>query len=191
MNAEPSDKWTIPQLKAFLKARSRKVTGRKAELLERAVLYADDDEVSSDLSSAEYLLNEKRKVFQDLRIQWKNIAGENIEVPSEFTNNVINTFLTQTTYCFGSPGEEEAVASGTVKPAAKGRQLYNSSKVQCCDFGKIDGLLLFRCKMAASLKREFRYYNDFADLGFFLKYQHSASNDIFIITRGRQQSYQV
>jgi hypothetical protein len=157
MNAEPSDKWTILQLKAFLKARSRKTTGRKKELLERAVNYADEDEVSSDLSAAECLLNEKRKVFQDPTIQWKNISGEIIRVPSEFTNDVLNTFLTKTTYCFGNPGEEEAVDSGTVKPAAKGRQLYQSSKAQYCEFGKIDGLLLFRCKMAASLKREFRY----------------------------------
>jgi hypothetical protein len=162
MDSTPSEKWTVLLLKAFLQARNRKASGNKAQLLERALLYVDEDEVSSNLTPAEVLLNEKRKIFEDSKIQWSNvISPAKIKLPDGFADafdrNVINTFLTSTTYCFGSTGEEEAVSSGTAKPARKGRQLYASNKIQFCEVGNSDGMILFRCTMAASLKKEFRY----------------------------------
>jgi hypothetical protein len=75
-------------------------------------------------------------------------------VPNEYNLDSVNNFLTTS---FFVTADDEMINYGTEKPGKKGRQLYNSSKIQFCETTKTATLTLFRCNMEASMKNnEFR-----------------------------------
>jgi hypothetical protein len=160
MDSFPNDKWSKPQIQAFLKARNLKTTGNKPKLLDLAILYKDELDCDA-LSFDEAALTTKREIFTVCK-DWVNFQNNKVDVPKEFEREVINKFLTSTEYLHGD--NAEVVSSGTVKPAKKGRLLYSSEKIQSCEVGQHNGCILFRCIMEASLKKnEFR----FVSFGFF------------------------
>jgi hypothetical protein len=150
----PNEKWSKPQIQAFLKARNLKTTGNKPQLLAIAKFY--EEELDCDaLSTDEAALTKKREIFMDCK-DWVNFQNKKVGFPKGFEREVINKFLTSTEYLHGD--NAEVVSSGTVKPAKKGRLLYSSEKIQSCEVGQHNGCILFRCVMEASLKKnEFRF----------------------------------
>jgi hypothetical protein len=162
IDSVPNEKWTVVQLKAYLKSKNLTTSGNKPALLRLACHYAVDfEDVNPNpeaLSSSEEHLIEKRKVFDDVRVSWVNITKKKATVPIGFSVDVINEYLTSTLYRYGQFEEEETISSGTEKPAKKGRHMYSSYKIQLCESGTFNSLVMFRCTMEASLKRnEFRY----------------------------------
>jgi hypothetical protein len=164
MDSFPSEKWTVIQLKTFLRSKNQPVSGNKPHLLGLAKLYAQDfdDQFNPNpeaLSKCEATYITKRKIFDDPQIlSWINIETQKAPVPKDFNIDFINEFLTSTTFRFGEFDDEEVISSGTEKPAKKGRLMYSSSKIQLCEFAILPDLVLFRCVMEASYKKnEFRY----------------------------------
>jgi hypothetical protein len=54
-------------------------------------------------------------------------------VPNEYNLESVNNFLTTS---FFVTADDEMIDSGAEKPGKKGRQLYNSSKIQFCETTK-------------------------------------------------------
>jgi hypothetical protein len=150
----PNEKWSKPQIQAFLKARNLKTTGNKPKLLEMAIFYQEELDCDA-LSTVEDALTKKREIFTNCK-EWVNFQNKKVELPNGFEREVINKYLTSTEYLHGD--NAEVVSSGTVKPAKKGRLLYSSEKIQSCEVGQHNGCILFRCVMEASLRQnEFRF----------------------------------
>ena len=155
---EELGKFKKPELVAFLKARGVPSTGNKEALLKLAVLYADRPEVISD---PEVTFKESSSLPSDSVNQWKNVLTEKAAIPSGFTLETITLYLSVLSTSLALPNEEEdeTVDVGTLKPVVKGRQMYQSQRLQMAEFGfNSRKNLVFRGNCSASLKQnEMRY----------------------------------
>jgi hypothetical protein len=154
MDEKPSNKWTVKQLKEFLKEKNQRSSGNKADLITLAELYWDDTNTclgvsSTFLTASEATLNKERAIFDDPNLIWSSVTVTRPQLPNNFDVTIISSFLTSTVFTFD---QEEVISSGTEKPVKKGRQLYRANKIQVCEASKGPDVTLFRCTMEASLK---------------------------------------
>jgi hypothetical protein len=158
MDEKPDKTWTIVRLKAYLRENGGRLSGNKADLLRLAILYADDFESGLGTNStaatiSEAQLTRERQIFENRTILWRNVLEEKPKVPELFDLKTINLFLTSTTFHLGGEDDDdEPIQSGTEKPVRKGRQMYCGGKIQLCESGQVNDLVVFRCTMEASMK---------------------------------------
>ncbi len=139
------NKMTVVQLKDFLRARGKRCSGKKADLVALVKLFKDDPLLSVPEDDSPQNVE-----FPETWIDVKSLRKQ--EVPPDFNIDVLNRFLT--TQFLEVDGE--TISSGTEKPAVKGRQLYASEKIQFCEYAQERGLIHFRCNMTASMRNVFR-----------------------------------
>jgi hypothetical protein len=158
MDEKPNKTWTIVRLKAYLRENGGRLSGNKEDLLRCAILYADDFESGLGTNSTaatitEAQLTRERLIFENRTILWQNVLEVKPKVsPELFDLKTINSFLTSTTFHLGGEDDDEPIQSGTEKPVRKGRQMYRGGKIQLCESGKVNDLVVFRCTMEASMK---------------------------------------
>lgn len=150
--------YTVAKLKDFLRRRGRPTSaGKKAKLLELAVMYKDEPEIGNSLlpDPDEAGLNEARKVFDLKDLDWKDIENTRVKIPKQFSMKTIVDFLT---FSMFDPGDGDLVQGGTEKPSTRGRELYLSRKFQLCEVSTSGNDLLVRGTCEASMKQnDFRY----------------------------------
>ena len=148
------------ELQAFLKERGVGQTGNKDKgvLLSLAKLYANIPVVISD---PEVSFKDSSSLPFDSVIVWQDAATEKAPIPFGFNMETITSYLSVlSTTLAGHDEDDEEVDVGTHKPAVKGRQMYQSQKLQMAEFGiPIPTTnLVFRANCTASLKKqEIRY----------------------------------
>ena len=151
----------IEQLKAILKNYGTKVSGCKAELVERANDFYKavghwekkrEEKEESDKKSSDFLsvLTEKRKIFRKSDLTWSSIDSFSSASIPDIEYQSISTFLTECHFDLG----DESVSCGTEKPVTKGERMYKSEKIQLCEFTDVseENIMLFRANMSASMK---------------------------------------
>ena len=151
------DKFTVRQLKEFLKGKGHASTGNKAELNWLAKFYIDEGESEENVlleDEVQKVLEDKRKIFDDPQLKWSDVTSTKITIPKEFSLKTIQTFLVESPLLLH---EDELIPSGTVKPPVKGRKLYSSYKFLDCSVAITkDKELLFKANCGASMRNETR-----------------------------------
>lgn len=146
-------------LKAFLKARGVGQTGDRKTLQNLARLYVNRPVVISGTDLA--IAPEQTSLPNDSVMVWQNAATEKPQIPSGFNLEIITNYLKDfsSTLSFEDEDGDEIINSGTQKPVVKGRNMYQSLKLQMAEFGSNSrNELVFRAICHASLKRkEIRY----------------------------------
>ena len=143
----------VSELKAFLRARGKKCSGSKTELIRLCNLFKDEKVLDSNPSALEKDLVEQRKCFDEQGLDWQDISRSMVKVSGNFSLETINAFLTKSVLLTG--GDNMDV--GTQKPARKGRLLYLSEKIQLCQVSSSNESIFFRCQMEASMKNKLRF----------------------------------
>jgi hypothetical protein len=151
------DKFTVVQLKSFLKVRNVRSSGKKAVLLDLAKLYFDSPVIS------QFKKTERCTLFSEPTLLWQEVtAGAKLDLPG-FSIVTISSYLSTLpvtmTRAFLDEGEgaDEEVEAGTEKPAAKGRRMYCSEKMTYAEWCSKDGQTFFRGNCDASLRKACRY----------------------------------
>ena len=156
----PNEKWSVPELKNFLKVQKKKTSQmNKKALLQLATLtfsnQSQSDFTPSDIAKLrreENDLIERRKVFDD-NLQWDDIQNiSNNIIPKQFDIEVVNTFLRSSYITI----KDKLVHSEVEKPNVKGRNLYFSDVIQSCQVASNQELLFFCCEIGASMKNLIR-----------------------------------
>ena len=156
----PNEKWSVTDLKNFLKVQKKKTSQmNKKALLQLATLtfsnQSQSDFTPSDIAKLrreENDLIERRKVFDD-NLQWDDIQNiSNNIIPKQFDIEVVNTFLRSSYITI----KDKLVHSEVEKPNVKGRNLYFSDVIQSCQVASNQELLFFRCEIGASMKNLIR-----------------------------------
>ncbi len=151
MEAREFERLKVSELKDFLKARGKRSTGNKAELIRLAKLFADDDVINQQVENETITTN----IFNEPSLHWVDIAAlHSRDFPADFDIDKVNEYLTTGLYNF----DDEMIECGTIKPTVKGRKLYASGKVQLCECAQDEETnILFRSTIEASMKSAFRY----------------------------------
>ena len=152
---------SIEQLKPILRKYGTKVSGCKADLVNRARDFykavghwekKSNEKEESERKSNDFLnvLSEKRKIFLKSDLTWSSIDSFSSASIPDIEYQTISTFLSE---CYFDM-EDETVSCGTDKPVIKGELMYKSEKIQLCEFTDIPGenIVLFRANMSASMK---------------------------------------
>jgi hypothetical protein len=142
----------VTDLKDFLRKRGKPHSGNKECLIHMALTFALDPEVQDFLTNPSLdaiSLVEQRKFFDKAENQWNDVETiTSKDIPPEFCYEVFHAFLTEASYAIG---DDDPIPCGTQKPVTKGRQIYNSSKIQLCEVSNSASCILFRATIEASM----------------------------------------
>jgi hypothetical protein len=165
------DKFTVIQLKQFLKDRGLRSSGRKSELLKLAKLYANSPVLRGIEAESE------EDIFASDELVWREVTSHSqIAIPLSFSIDVLTTYLSTLPAALVTPHvetysdddleetEEGAgarvqvkVDAGTEKPSVKGRRMYCSEKLTLVEAANSGSEVFFRANCEASLRKDCRY----------------------------------
>ena len=167
MASNDFDSMTVAKLRDYLKTQKAPLGGNKAELLQRAKLYHEEEQKATNSKPAISItdelqnLNRKRLIFEENH-EYKDISQiEKNMIPVNFNKTVIDDYLTNWKLYV----DDELIDGSTDKPADKGDHLYNSKYIQTAEFAIVHSsdhinmidLLIVRARVNASYKQELRF----------------------------------
>ena len=153
-------KWTIPQLREFLKSRNKPRPSLKADLLRLCNIYANTPVIIPSAAPVPDSSTPTDIFRADL--DWTEFSDQ-VVVPKGFDIGVLIDYLSSSTLQFSSEvvddseDEEMVVDSSTKKPCVKGRRMYASKKIQHLEYSTLSSGVAFRCNMSASYGKDCRY----------------------------------
>jgi hypothetical protein len=159
-------KFTVVQLRAFLKDRNVRSSGNKPALIELAELYKWHPVVKQTETATR-----NGDLFKDEALQWSEIrADSQVSVPAAFNIDTLAIYLRSVSVSLSSvapsedragqeneSSEEEVYNAGTEKPVVKGRRMYLSEKLTFAETARASTHILFRGNCAASYKKLSRF----------------------------------
>ena len=157
----PNKKWSITELKEFLKHHRKKCSSMdKKTLVNVATVtfhnYSKSDFTPEDILKLRHLENsmiEKRKTFDRSDLDWKDITECDKEIiPNNFNLQIMETYLRLTNVSI----RDKLVDSEVAKPSDKGREMYLSELIEKCQMSSDDQLVMFRAEIGASMKNIIR-----------------------------------
>lgn len=155
---------SVKELKQYLRSVGARLSGDKAALIERALLYSSHNggllyQAPSSLQDGSISNKDSHDSTtsnSNSELNW-NGNWPDFAFPEAFNLDQVFRYLTCSPFVLNSSEHAGIVESGTEKPTIKGRQMYQSKRIQYVEMASTTQVTYFRGNVSASLKTEFRY----------------------------------